>query len=294
MVDLRSLRPLDEATLLASVAKTGRAVIVQEAPRTAGFGAEVAALIAEKAILDLRAPVLRVTGYDVPYPVLAARGRVPAVRRARPRRGRGASSSMAYEFQLPDLGEGLTEGEVARWLVAEGQQVAEDDPLVEIQTDKTTVEIPSPAAGTVARDPRRRGRGRPGRDGAGGDRRGRRRAPPAASGGRAVRGGTVRRGASARRRSCAASPRSSASTSRRCAAPARAGGSPRATSGRRRPAPRRRPRDGASRSAASAGRSSSTWRGRTRGARGHVRRGVRLHRVDVDAARAARAAGGRA
>ncbi|MGH2977476.1 MAG: biotin/lipoyl-containing protein, partial [Gaiellaceae bacterium] len=58
---------------------------------------------------------------------------------------------MAYEFKLPDLGEGLTEGEIARWLVAEGQDVAEDDPLVEVQTDKTTVEIPSPAAGKVAR-----------------------------------------------------------------------------------------------------------------------------------------------
>jgi len=56
---------------------------------------------------------------------------------------------MAYELKLPDLGEGLTEGEIARWLVAEGQVVAEDDPLVEIQTDKTTVEIPSPAAGEV-------------------------------------------------------------------------------------------------------------------------------------------------
>ena len=58
---------------------------------------------------------------------------------------------MGYEFKLPDLGEGLTEGEVARWLVQEGQEVAEDDPLVEIQTDKTTVEVPSPAAGKVAR-----------------------------------------------------------------------------------------------------------------------------------------------
>jgi pyruvate/2-oxoglutarate dehydrogenase complex dihydrolipoamide acyltransferase (E2) component len=57
---------------------------------------------------------------------------------------------MAYELKLPDLGEGLTEGEIARWLVSEGQDVAEDDPLVEIQTDKTTVEIPSPAAGKVA------------------------------------------------------------------------------------------------------------------------------------------------
>jgi len=57
---------------------------------------------------------------------------------------------VAYEFKLPDLGEGLTEGEVARWLVAVGDEVAEDQPLVEIQTDKTTVEIPSPAAGKVA------------------------------------------------------------------------------------------------------------------------------------------------
>src|SRR3954467_6737579 len=58
---------------------------------------------------------------------------------------------MAYEFKLPDLGEGLTEGEIARWLVAEGEEIAEDAPLVEIQTDKTTVEIPSPAAGIVTR-----------------------------------------------------------------------------------------------------------------------------------------------
>jgi len=68
VLDIRSLKPLDEDALLASAAKTGRVVIVQEAPRTAGFGAELAAILAEKAILDLRGPVLRVTGYDVPYP----------------------------------------------------------------------------------------------------------------------------------------------------------------------------------------------------------------------------------
>jgi pyruvate/2-oxoglutarate dehydrogenase complex dihydrolipoamide acyltransferase (E2) component len=61
------------------------------------------------------------------------------------------TGGVAYEFRLPDLGEGLTEGEITRWLVGEGQEIGEDDPLVEIQTDKTTVEIPSPAAGTVAR-----------------------------------------------------------------------------------------------------------------------------------------------
>jgi len=58
---------------------------------------------------------------------------------------------VSYEFKLPDLGEGLTEGEIARWLVSEGQAIAEDDPLVEVQTDKTTVEIPSPAGGTVTK-----------------------------------------------------------------------------------------------------------------------------------------------
>jgi pyruvate/2-oxoglutarate/acetoin dehydrogenase E1 component len=68
IVDLRSLKPLDEETLLGSVAKTGRVVVVQEAPRVCGFAAEVAAVLAEKAIYELRGPVLRVTGYDVPYP----------------------------------------------------------------------------------------------------------------------------------------------------------------------------------------------------------------------------------
>jgi pyruvate/2-oxoglutarate/acetoin dehydrogenase E1 component len=68
VLDLRSLKPLDEDALLDAVSRTGRIVIVQEAPRTCGFASEVAALIAEHAILDLHGPVLRVTGYDVPYP----------------------------------------------------------------------------------------------------------------------------------------------------------------------------------------------------------------------------------
>jgi pyruvate/2-oxoglutarate/acetoin dehydrogenase E1 component len=68
VLDIRSLKPLDEDALLASAAKTGRVVIVQEAPRVNGFAGELAAILAEKAILDLRGPVLRVTGFDVPYP----------------------------------------------------------------------------------------------------------------------------------------------------------------------------------------------------------------------------------
>jgi pyruvate dehydrogenase E1 component beta subunit len=68
VLDIRSLKPLDEPALLASVERTGRVVIVQEAPRTAGFAAELVAVIAEKAMLALAAPIQRVTGYDVAYP----------------------------------------------------------------------------------------------------------------------------------------------------------------------------------------------------------------------------------
>src|SRR6266567_1349340 len=72
VIDLATLKPYDEETVLASVAKTGRCVIVHEAARTAGFGAEIAALIAERGLLSLLAPIERVTGYDtiVPLPRL--------------------------------------------------------------------------------------------------------------------------------------------------------------------------------------------------------------------------------
>ncbi|WP_031470122.1 alpha-ketoacid dehydrogenase subunit beta [Sciscionella sediminilitoris] len=68
VMDLRWLKPIDAAGLAASVAKTRRAVVVHEAPLTAGLGAEVAALVTERCFADLRAPVQRVTGFDVPYP----------------------------------------------------------------------------------------------------------------------------------------------------------------------------------------------------------------------------------
>ena len=68
VVDVRSLVPLDQDTILASVKKTGRAVVVHEAPLTGGFGAEIVARIMENAFHDLQAPALRVTGYDIAYP----------------------------------------------------------------------------------------------------------------------------------------------------------------------------------------------------------------------------------
>jgi pyruvate dehydrogenase E1 component beta subunit len=68
VIDVATVSPLDRETLLCSVAKTGRAVIVHEACRNGGVGAEVAASIAEGAFLDLQAPVVRVTGYDTIMP----------------------------------------------------------------------------------------------------------------------------------------------------------------------------------------------------------------------------------
>ena len=58
---------------------------------------------------------------------------------------------MTYEFKLPDIGEGVVEGEVVRWLVKEGDALREDQPMVEIMTDKATVEIPAPRAGRVGK-----------------------------------------------------------------------------------------------------------------------------------------------
>jgi pyruvate dehydrogenase E1 component beta subunit len=71
VVDLRSLSPLDTETIARCARETGRAVVVHEAPRTLGLGAEVTARIVEEAFDFLEAPVRRVTGYDVPYPPAA-------------------------------------------------------------------------------------------------------------------------------------------------------------------------------------------------------------------------------
>jgi 2-oxoisovalerate dehydrogenase E1 component subunit beta len=82
VVDLRSLSPLDDALLAACASETGRVVVVHEAPRTLGMGAEIAALVMELAFDHLEAPVERVTGWDVPYPPASLEDRyLPGVHR---------------------------------------------------------------------------------------------------------------------------------------------------------------------------------------------------------------------
>ncbi|MBK8978362.1 MAG: alpha-ketoacid dehydrogenase subunit beta [Planctomycetes bacterium] len=81
IIDPRTLVPLDEELILESVRKTGRCVVVYEAPKTCGFGAEIAAIVAEKAIGHLEGPVVRVAGFDTPFPYSLEHLYMPDVRR---------------------------------------------------------------------------------------------------------------------------------------------------------------------------------------------------------------------
>jgi len=81
VIDLRTLWPLDVEAVDRSVRKTGRAVVLHEAPRTCGFGAELSALIQERSFLHLKAPVARVTGFDTPFPYALEKTYMPDARR---------------------------------------------------------------------------------------------------------------------------------------------------------------------------------------------------------------------
>lgn len=81
VIDLRTLWPVDIEAVVQSVEMTGRAIVLHEAPRTCGFGAELAALIQEKAFLHLKAPVARVTGFDTPFPYALEKLYIPDAQR---------------------------------------------------------------------------------------------------------------------------------------------------------------------------------------------------------------------
>jgi 2-oxoisovalerate dehydrogenase E1 component beta subunit len=81
VIDLRTLMPLDIETIEESVKKTGRVISVTEAPKTTGFGAELSALVAERWIEYVEGPILRVAGYDVPFPYTLEHDYLPSGRR---------------------------------------------------------------------------------------------------------------------------------------------------------------------------------------------------------------------
>ena len=161
--------PFDDETVVASVRRTGRCVVIQEAQGFGGVGAEIASRVQERAFHALHAPVLRVSGLDVPYPapklehvhlpgvdrVLDAIGRLqwddaPDLRFAVGRCGMSVATALyPAVFLLPDLGEGLTEAEVMEWHVAVGDEVVVDQVVVTVETAKATVDLPCPHAGRV-------------------------------------------------------------------------------------------------------------------------------------------------
>ena len=144
--------PLDIETIEQSVKKTGRCVVVHEATRTAGFGAELAALVQERASTISRRRSQRVTGFDTPFPH-ASNGPISRARSGSAtalEQGCWRTDGMArFEFKLPDIGEGIAEAEIVAWHVKVGDTVEEDQPLVDMMTDKATVEMESPVAGKV-------------------------------------------------------------------------------------------------------------------------------------------------
>ena len=162
---MRSIVPFDDETVCAAVRKTGRAVVIAEAARLRlrvlrdrGPGHRSAAST------HLAAPIRRVTGFDIPYPPPKLEHYyLPGVDRIL-----DAVDDLQWEdsmtdrnadySSLPDLGEGLTEAELVSWLVAVGDEVAVDQPIAEVETAKSMVEVPSPYAGRVASCTRRRAR----------------------------------------------------------------------------------------------------------------------------------------
>ena len=150
VIDLRTLVPLDIETIEECVKKTGRCLVVQEAPRTSGFGAELAALVQERCFYHLEAPVERVTGWDTPYPHAYEWAYFPGPEAAEDRARESDGRLMGlYKFKLPDIGEGIAEAEIVAWHVKVGDRVEEDQQLADMMTDKATVEMESPVAGKV-------------------------------------------------------------------------------------------------------------------------------------------------
>ena len=242
VLDLRSLVPLDEEAILASVRKTSKVLVVDEANATCAAGAQVAALIAERGFEDLDGPVRRVATPDVPIPFSPPleQAVLPSVDRVREAAVSSSRTETAtVDVVMPQMGVSVSEGTIVAWRKQVGDWVEYEEPICDISTDKIDTEVPSPAAGRAGRDRRRarRDRRRSGtvlariatdaRPGEAARQRGRglaaprrHRRPPGRAEPDAERRASAAR---ATARSSRASPPSTTSTSSRSRAPAAAG-----------------------------------------------------------------------
>jgi hypothetical protein len=129
IIDLRTLLPLDLETIVASVKKTGRCMVVHEATLTSGFGAELVALVQQHCFYHLEAPIARVTGWDTPYPHAQEWDYFPGpARLGEALRDHGGVIMAEHVIKLPDVGEGVAEAELVEWHVKVGDLVREDMP----------------------------------------------------------------------------------------------------------------------------------------------------------------------
>ena len=157
VIDLRSLVPLDAEAIEATARKTGKVLVAHEATRSAGVGAEVAAIVSDRCFEHLDAPVRRLTAPDVPIPFSppleqAVLPQPDDMKEAcRELLSLLTPASGRSTIVMPRMGVSVAEGTIVEWRKAPGDEVAADETICEATTDKIDVEIPAPAAGVLGR-----------------------------------------------------------------------------------------------------------------------------------------------
>src|SRR6476646_7644585 len=158
IIDLRTVMPWDKAAVLESARKTSKVLVLHEDTRTGGFGAEIAATVAEEAFEDLDAPVRRIAAPDTPVPFSPPleKAFIPQVddvtkclRELADFFVNDTATTETVDVVMPQMGVSVSEGTITKWLKQEGEPIEADESLLEISTDKVDTEVPSPGSGVV-------------------------------------------------------------------------------------------------------------------------------------------------